>query len=359
MHYYDSKPVSVKKKIEFSIPDRIGDGPIDVEGKYFIYSHWSKNGTKTASGPALFSESGKMIWEIILPVKEKYNSIRSIPVYANGLIFCTNRGGIIALNAETGQIVWERHLPEIFLYTSVKIYGDKIILNTKSDIYLLSIENGKTLKKIQVKTFGDLFIDKEFLFFREKDKVGRINLLNFSEKTIFNASPLDSCDIRTCIFVDEKCIFFGTNNLLGSPTIGCINKQTLTLKWVSMTEAGLMILAASSNYLISTDGKSNIYCVDRENGMVQWSWCSYDNLSNSISYAVIVQDTVHITYRDNMGEQLKAFQLDSGKVRWTLENVRWTSYPLPTENGVLVQHNFDKGNRLIKYVEQTDVNTPN
>lgn len=349
MNFFKKRQCTSAAMKAFTVPDVLGDGPIYVKSNYFIYSHWSKNGSQTDQGPTLLSSEGEVIWKTKMPAKDLYNSVRSLPLYHNDTIFCVTRGYLIAFKSDNGNVLWERKLSGIRYYSIPVSYNDYILLNCETEIFILNIETGKTVKKLPISTFGTLSINNDILFCRKEKEIVGINLNDFTETINIPATTLTQNDIRSNVLIHENQIFFGTKNLFGSQSIACFNRDDFKFKWCSMTESGMIILAASLEYIIATNGKDSISCLNIKDGICRWTWKAYENLSGSIGNAVICQDVVYLTYNDNMGEQLKAFQIETGKNIWTIQDVRWTSYPLPDEDSIVIQHTFNNGNRLVKY----------
>ncbi|MDX1651871.1 MAG: PQQ-binding-like beta-propeller repeat protein [Brumimicrobium sp.] len=352
MNYFEKTPCKGKIKKTFAVPEVTGDGPINVHGNYFVYSHWSKKGVQTDQGPALISREGEVIWKTVLPSKDLYNSLRSLPLLHNDVIYCITAGYILAIGPDKGNILWECKISGLQYYSSPVAWKDYVIINPEKEILILDAHTGKTIKKISISTFGNLFIDENILYFRKENEVGGIDLSDLSEIIHIPCAPLIPNDNRSNVAVQGNHIIFGTRNLFGVPCITSFSKDQRKFQWSCMSDIGLVVLASSPDFIVCSNGKDSVSCINLQNGICVWTWNSYESLSASIGSAVICKDVIYVTYNDNMGEQLKAFQLDSGKILWTMENVRWTSYPLPEDSAVIIQHTFNGGNKLVKYSEQ-------
>lgn len=330
------KPIEAKFTPKLNWERDIGDGvehffsrlrPVYAYDKLYAAD---RHGAVVAMEP----ETGKVIWEknfatfsnegMMSPVTSLWQSgetarIGGITV-ADRLVFIgTENGYVAALDAETGELEWDATVPGEVLAAPAVDEGVLVVNTGAGSLFGFSTRSGEQMWRHEGDTppltlrgiSGPIASNGGAIVGTPTGKI-QVNLIDSGvlawETSI--AKPTGATELERIVDIDTTPILFGgiIYTVSYNGTLAAVELRSGRVIW-KREYASFRNLTLDGNKLFVVDNTSNVYALDRRNGVELWSQGSLK--SRSLTAATPVGE--HVVVGDNWGF-LHWIEKDGGKI---------------------------------------------
>ena len=318
------KPIDEKFSLDINWERDIGDGvdhyfsrlrPVYAYGKLFAAD---RHGVVVAMEPS----TGNVLWEkdfatfknegMLSPVTKLWRKgetarIGGISVAEKRVFIGTENGYVAALDIDTGELLWDATVPGEILAAPAVDAGILVVNTGASSLFGFSTRTGEQLWRHEGDTppltlrgiSGPIASNGGVIVGTATGKV-QVNLIEtgvLAWETVV-ATPSGATELERIVDIDTTPVLFGGTiyTVSYNGTLAAVELRTGRVVW-KREYASYRNLSVDGNNIFVVDNKSNVYALDRRNGVELWSQGALKQ--RSLTSATPVGD--HIVVGDNWG----------------------------------------------------------
>tara|TARA_Y100000296_G_scaffold65342_1_gene76906 strand:- start:1585 stop:2793 length:1209 start_codon:yes stop_codon:yes gene_type:complete len=318
------KPIDEKFSLDINWERDIGDGvdhyfsrlrPVYAYGKLFAAD---RHGVVVAMEPS----TGNVLWEkdfatfknegMLSPVTKLWRKgetarIGGIFVAEKRVFIGTENGYVAALDVDTGELLWDATVPGEILAAPAVDDGILVVNTGASSLFGFSTRTGEQLWRHEGDTppltlrgiSGPIASNGGVIVGTATGKV-QVNLIEtgvLAWETVV-ATPSGATELERIVDIDTTPVLFGGTiyTVSYNGTLAAVELRTGRVVW-KREYASYRNLSVDGNNIFVVDNKSNVYALDRRNGVELWSQGALKQ--RSLTSATPVGD--YIVVGDNWG----------------------------------------------------------
>lgn len=287
-------------------------------------------------------------------------SISTLDIDSSAIFRSYLNGEVISIDRQSFKLNWSIKIPgKGYMPGNPIIYKGDIIQVSDSSLYLVSSKYGKILwqKKMEDEILSDIKLDKDILYFTFRSRgLCAFDLINkqikwknmernggkiscegnkiyqskasgeivsfdkFSGKVISSYKLDNSPSIFTFPLLDDGKIYVGINN-----SLVVLSSDSLKKLWEFKVNGSIQnSINIYKNFVIIGSGASEIYCINKNNGAINWTINTQKGYF--MDFSLIYNENLFLFGKD---DAFYSIDVNTGRVNWKIEETNYfVSYPI-------------------------------